>query len=465
MIFIPLFYKDKLDIINPYGDSCVITLWSKKEIIKERLIESGVDMGKDSRIVAIGNLYGNGISHLIRNLAYNPQIKNVIIAGKDRSGSKREFINFIEKGTTKTKFLGNETNVIIGTDRKVDIERESFRNDIKIYDVGEAKNHFITKATLDLMEVSNSDENRVDIPFIESKITRKPGSILNHNIYEEEPSDCWVEVVNRCLNFGKEYRNRREIQNLKVVIKNPVFEEEEKLKRIGFSREKLLGYSEKLLDSEISNDDSYTYGNRICKHFGQDLLEKSIMILGVDKESRDAYITLWDNNLDDDKKSKPCLVSIYFRNEEDKLNMTATFRVHNVMDAWLPNCYGLINILDKVCYATGVKKGSLTIFSQSISVSEDKIQEAISISEKRRNSVKLDSFGEFKFELDGKNIVVYHMYEGVMIKKYKSPKPQAIQHQINKDCVISDINHAMYIGRQLSKAENAIKTNTPYIEE
>ena len=52
-----------------------------------------------SPIAVFGNLYGNGLREMLRNLLYNPQIQVLLICGNNRSGSYEDckiFLNRLE---------------------------------------------------------------------------------------------------------------------------------------------------------------------------------------------------------------------------------------------------------------------------------------------------------------------------------------------------------------------------------
>ena len=93
--FQPLYFADKLTIINPHGSIGVVTLWSKVDYVIERFRQAGVDLNPATSPIAVfGNLYGNGLREMLRNLLYNPQIQVLLICGNDRSGSAKELYSF-----------------------------------------------------------------------------------------------------------------------------------------------------------------------------------------------------------------------------------------------------------------------------------------------------------------------------------------------------------------------------------
>ncbi len=73
-----------------------------------------------SRIGPIANLYGNGLPQMLRNLLWNPQIRQIVILGKNLSGSREWLLNFFEHGLEEVEFLGAKAYRIRNTTRTID---------------------------------------------------------------------------------------------------------------------------------------------------------------------------------------------------------------------------------------------------------------------------------------------------------------------------------------------------------
>ena len=111
LYFEPLYYGDRLHVVNRSGYVGVVTLWSRIDFVRRQFELAGIDLSSDTSPIAVfGNLYGNGLRELLRNLLYNPQIRVLLVCGRNRSGSREELINFFEKGVapceeTKIQYL------------------------------------------------------------------------------------------------------------------------------------------------------------------------------------------------------------------------------------------------------------------------------------------------------------------------------------------------------------------------
>ncbi len=477
--FVPLHFGDKLTVINPRGRLGIITLWSTQSYIIQRLQELGIDLCPEtSKIAVVGNLYGNGIPHLLRNLLYNPQIRDLAVFGRDRSGSSQDLIAFFEEGLEKADYLGEKITRIKGTSHVIDslVTPEMFAEKPRIHVFGEPDDQY---AAIKLYRFVHSyspfppvTTERLEVPLPEVRVKRFPSEPRSHVIVKETPLQAWRELVFRLVRFGHLVRldkgDRQELQNVKVVITQPAPDEAEELSEYGFSLDDLKKYQAEMVDSEILIDQAYTYGNRLRRHFGIDALSLFAGRLRKNPQDRHCYFTLWDNTIDIEADSSPCLVSVFFRVFEDKLTLTAIYRTHNALDAWLRNVYGLMKVLEIVSSSAGIKVGAITVVSHSISVDPARYDFARRVAESKGFSVDLDPNGYFVISVDSesKEIVACHLsQDGTQLAEYRGKKAERIQHEIARDCAISDINHALYVGRQLARAEECLIRGEPFEEE
>ncbi|MCE5198992.1 MAG: hypothetical protein ABFD54_18160 [Armatimonadota bacterium] len=474
--FIPLHFGSKLRVINPHARLGVTTLWSKIEFVEQVLADLGVDLSPEtSKIAVIGNLYGNGIPHMLRNLLYNPQIRDLVICGADRSGSADEFISFFENGLEKARSLGEEVTKIAGTNRIIDdmVTPDDFAVRPNIFRFGDLRdkdsraNLYKHIQSLDVNEAPRGDRLLVELPQV--SVSHYPSEPRNHNIIKDTPLDAWRELVFRLVRFGHLVHlrkgDRQELQNVRVVVCRPQVEDEESLSQYNFLRSDLIQYQHDMLLGPLPEDQPYTYGNRIREYYGFDALMKFAERLKANPHDRDCYLALWDSHTDIDADDAPCLVSLFFRAFDDQLTLTATYRTHNALDAWLKNVYGLMHAQEIVANEAGLPVGPLTVISHSISVDPSKYDQAMRVANSKGFSLDMDANGQFIVSVEDEEIVVRHMDDnGVMLHEYRSKKAERIQHEINRDCAISDINHAMYIGRQLAKAENCLRTGEIFEE-
>ncbi|MBF0465513.1 MAG: hypothetical protein HQK88_00585 [Nitrospirae bacterium] len=481
MEFVPVYYKDSLTIINPNGYVGVVTLWSKPQAVIDKFKEAGVDLdASSSQVAAFGTLYGNGLKHLLANLLYNPQITHILICGRDTGGSLQQLLSFFNKGVEKEIQLGITSNRIIGTSRFLPeaLTPELFKNPPNLTYIGkESDAEFKIKlmAFFDNLPsgLNMAEAERVEIDLPEITPSYFPSNQRSHIIIKNTPLEAWKELIFCLDRFGrmtelKPDKRRKELQNVKVIVENPIEENNERLKPFGFSIEELHDYQSTVMSDIVEGD--YGYGNRIRDYFDVDALIVCIEKLKRNRQDRRSFIVLWDSRTDltDTWRSSPCLATIFLRVFDDKLTLSATFRVHNALDAWLKNFYALMAIQKHVAQQTGIQAGAITIISHSISINPDEGYEKLQMIVREHSGnfkFEADPNGQFRFKIEDGQIVAEHIYNGEKLTEYRSKKAERIQYEIKRDRAISDIGHAIFVGRQLAKAERCLKTGEAFTEE
>jgi thymidylate synthase len=488
MEFKALYFDDRLLKVNPEGVIGVVTLWSKPEYVMERFRQAGVDLDPaTSRIAVFGTLYGNGLREMLRNLLYNPQVQVLLICGHDRSGSQLELLNFFDLGLEMVEdapihFLGGKgllTNPfrIKGTNRLIDglVGHDSFSETFKLKALGDPGQEATLKNIRGFFDewrpINAPSFPRPDVPPLLNVETEYfPSNPRAHQVVQKSSVEAWLDLLHLITRFGRRVTlkkgDRLELQNLKVVVEEPQPASREDLLQVNLDPDKLDRYFQNFLMGELRPDEAYTYGNRLRNYFKLDAVEILAKRLLKDPEDRKAYFTLWDNNRDlTAKESRPCFVSVFFRKFEEKLTLTATFRTHNALDAWLLNLYGLMALQQEVARRAGMTPGAITVFSHSISIDPRELDRALTVVGKRRWKMHLDPMGYFRVTLDGDEILVEHRAEDVTLKEYRGRTAVSLQHQIARDVALSDINHAMYLGRQIAKAEMALKEGREFVQD
>ena len=485
--FIPLYCKEHLTLINPFGLVGIITLWSRTGFVCEKFQSLVIDLNPGTSPIAVfGNLYGNGLKYLLANLLYNPQIRFLVVCGWNRSGSLEELQNFFRLGVEEYKSLGMTRNRVIGTERTLDtcLNPHLFVSPPEIVvfgDINDQETQRQLKKFFHDLSKSNIFENislpkRVELELPGVSVHYFPSNPRSHTVVKNTPLEAWKELIfclhrfGRLVNLGSKKGDRIELQNIKVIVENPCEEPPQELEAYGFCPDLFKTYQEGLLKAEIrQGEEAYNYGNRLRAYFGIDGLADCIQKLNKNPQTRRAFLVLWDpkKDLTDTSRSSPCLTSIFFRVFEDKLTLTAIFRVHNAVTAWLQNFYGLIAVQRYVSQETGIEPGAITVISLSISINTleyDRAQAVVKEKEKKLE-FETDPNGQFRFTLENGEIVVSHIYQGEVIAQYRSRKAERIQYELKRDRAISDIAHAIFVGRQMERAEQCLKTGEQFVEE
>ncbi len=492
------YFPERLTILNPLGDVGVVTLWTPTDTAIGILGRLGIDLAPETaRIAVVANLYGDGLPQMIRNLLWNPQIRHLLVFGQDMSGSSRDLCNLLTLGVEPAERMGQHRFRIIGTERFLDTAFDPALL------VGRITVSCLGKPSLDetkagvraffqsLPPQSTDAPPRTDAPLPTFTPRYFPSEPRAHVVVRRTPLDAWEEVVFRIMRFGipsiaSRTKERRELQNLKVVVTEPAPEADEFLRPYGFSRAGFEAYEQNLLSATLPESLSYSYGNRLRGYWRAadgpaiDTLELAAAKLVADPTSRGAYISLWDTASDMDApegQSTPCLVSLFFRVFESRLTLTATFRAHNTMSAWLQNLYGLMAVQRFVGARAGdLPLGAITVISHSISIdptATDRFDLARQIAAAKKDDLdqdrttgkrelREDPNGYFTFTIDDDTdeIVADLKAGGDTLTRYRGRTAQEIESQIARDAAISDLSHALYVGRQLAIHEARLKAKS-----
>ena len=487
MEFKPIYFKEKLNslsvslnpengklnIINPRGNSALVTLWSKiagSGGFWEKIENSHPSLLKPvSPLAIVSNLYGNGLPQMLSNLAYNPQIERIAISGGNASGSAEALENFFEKGVKKEIIGGINMLTIEGTQFPLPNELHPcnfrYKPEIARFNSGDLEGicNFVSHTSP--RSYQESDRLVINIPTPVFKDF--PSDITFHNVSTEKPLEAWMEVMHLLDRFGVNLEltgdkgKRRALFNLDVNVSNPTFEDEGNLKKFGYNPDELREYRETMINPQKQTDKTYTYGNRLREYFGIDALKVCGYRLKANPMDRHSLVSLWDTSKDlihqGADSSSPCFTDAYFDLVNGNLMMTAHFRTHNAVSAWLTNLYGLRAIQEKVSEYSGIQPGQLNIRSRWIGIDPDNaksIRAQKLIKENRKIPLEVnDPRGYFITEVRDNQIIVGHYSQrGILLREYAG-NPKDIKDELRLERAISDPDHAFWLGYNTAKAE------------
>jgi len=501
MTFEPLYYADRITIINPRGDAGIVTLWTPLQTAMRMIdkISPSILDPCNGRVAVISNLYGDGMYQMLCNLLYNPQIRHLVAVGEELlAPTTAEIEAFLRYGLEQAVMLGTTINRIPGTSRIFplleDFDTARLQRQLTFAYLGKLAGGEAgarLPGYLDALPRHTShiagERLRVEIPpALPGDYAFQPSDITAHQVTRRRPLDCWEELVTRVVRFGHpvELRSgpRLELLNTRAVITEPVVEPAEVLEQYGFSLERFRKYQNMMLDPSVPPDISYTYGNRLRAYFhsgGRDIdtLDSVVKELRHNPESRHAFVSLWDTSADlhaaeRDDASVPCLVTVFFRRSEGRLTLTATYRSHNLLSAWLQNVYGLMKIQEEVCQRTGMAPGPLTVISHSLGIDPRSPQYGVARGIAARwtrdedldrstgkHSLREDPNGYFIVTVDeaAGELVAEHRYEGLLVKQYRADRAAKIEREVIGDMAVSLVSHALWLGRELATKELVLR--------
>jgi len=501
--FEALYYPDLLHPVNPAGDVGIVTLWSPFRTVERVLDEASPAIldAERSRVAVVSNLYGDGMFAMFCNLLFNPQIRHLIAIGQDLGlGAATEIRAFLADGLEDTTLLGQPVKRIRGTERvfpdvpEFDVER--LRATLAFHELGKLSSPRIGARIEELLrELPRASEPtaervRVAIPTaVDEDHVYQPSEATAHQVVRRGPLDCWEELIVRVIRFGRpiELSNgpRLELLNARAVITQPADDPPAALAAFGFDLDRFRAYQEKIVQPELPDGIAYTYGNRLRGYFEHDGATDTLATVAAklrgDSRTRGAFVSLWDSSADlaggeDSEVATPCLTTLFFRTAEDRLTLTATYRAHNLLTAWLENVYGLMAIQRRVAADAGIEPGSITVISHSLGIDPRNPRYALARTIANRwqrdddvdrdtgkSSLREDPNGYFVVtaDIERRLIVADHRFGGVLVKRYEAERAVTIEQRVSADMAVSLVSHALWLGRELTRKEQLLHGKGP----
>jgi thymidylate synthase len=471
------------------GAIAVITGWTVKESVAKKL--------DAKKYAVIGQLYSptRGINFLIRNLLLNPHVRYLLLLSatkEDRNAGGCECLNdFFVNGFSKGKDAnGTECWVInSSTPGYIDIEVEE--NDLHLFRQSVfCKLHDNVSSLVFEFELASLKGNSPPYASPKSYPIRKnrpivlPGVRYGHRIEGKTIAEVWVKIIHRIKTTGTirptGYDGQwQELIDLVAIVtdepSNFYFPEPNYLP---VDRNFINSYLPQILDDAPYQEGvKYTYGQRLRSHFGRDQIEQVINKLAGEIDAASAVMDLWDVK-DHERGGSPCLNHIWLRVVDNELSMTATFRSNDMFSAWASNAMGLRalqnHIRDEICKRTkyNLELAPLITISQSAHIYDDCWENADLLIDQQYKQIVAsrdycDPSGNFLIYVEEKNIIVVQTTPGagLEVKQFKGRFPLNLVREICSSSPALNPDHAGYLGIELQKAWQCIKTHKNYIQD
>jgi thymidylate synthase len=486
----PICYRDELIVGNAKCNTAICTLWMKKDLIE--------DLPRE-KFSLIGNLYSTyGINPMLRNLLSNPRIRYMIICGADLINTADTILNFVSEGVDDDyKIRGCEAYLDSAFSRE---SLEELRKNLQVIDLRKEKsietlNEAISRK---LSEISREEGTYMEPVFVEEKGQRTEDMRVEDAGYRIEGntiSDVWLRALDSVVKFGElkdtEYATKqKEVLDLVAVIKGeetalpawaPIKEGDlEKYYRNFFNKEKPLGveytYGERLFNLKLSNlsDADGAAMDRLRRETG-DMGRVQQIKLAMDKlkespSTRRAVAVTWRHETDACSPNAPCLMTISWNIKFGRLYQTATFRSHDIYDGWLLNAFALRKLQKDMAEELGLEPGDLVIVSVSAHIYENKLEAAARLVEKNHAGKELafekDPRGFFVIAVKDGEIIVQHRVNDGRESKYsfRGRDAQRLYRLILNENLVSKLDHAAYLGKELARAEECLKTGARFVQ-
>lgn len=444
-----------------------------------------------------GTLYSReGVSVIVRNLCLNPTIDTVVLwahnplSNTPIGAAGRLALTMLWDNGIDHEHAIRNTGVKIH--KEIDPATiDTVRHHVKLVDMSHQSFEEVIATSAQLIR-KRTHHYMNAVSFPEPKrgdILTMPSEQTGWNVRGKKTTDAWIRVVDKIIRYGDVKKTesgsgQKELQHITWTImdedvtqfQTPDWPDSLK-EHIGLNEAMLTQYKQIFLTADKPSDSAYTYGNRLF-HYPDAVnqIDHIIDKIRSHHETRRAYATTFYPPLDHTLASPPCLTSIQFLTTSDeKLNMFAVFRSHDIFKAALPNAYGLLHLQNYVAQKSGLSSGSLSISSVSAHIYEEDWQMATdtlkcALWERTKlyfdENEDIDPRGVMRISVEGNAIHVELQNEQAeVLFEYTGKSAREVAMKIARLDLLSMPTHYVDACIELTKAEIAIKTGIEYIQD
>lgn len=504
----PIYYKDILLVRDPNHHLGICTLWTERQVVEKILGRSTYNV--------IGNLYSaQGINAMVRNIFANPAIRTIVLWGAEMSLSGHSLLMLMEKGIDGKRHIVSGRGEI---EKEISLRAiQLFRRKVEIIDLrGRNKDALVdTVRRLSLTKkhpfARKPRAFRKPVP----RVTVFPSEKVGFRVSGPKVATTWLKLLNEIYKYGLPKHTRyskdneiREILNLTAIISDEDPDEIYFPQYLPFDRNELEAYYAELLTARQIPGVAYNYGRRLRKELGVDQIEKMKELIRKRPASKKMAAFTVDVKRDWDQVHKgdtPCLTQILGSVYDNRFYFTAHFRSQDMVHGWPRNAFALRKLQKEICDSTGYSLGPLTIITHSAHIYGDDFllvenllmdhyepelgyTPAVHFTFDPRGNLVIGiirrddamTFHEFVKRYDkgsvpyavaqslkrlpkrGRNAgkliraMLYAPDGGAPLKVFEGRTAQEVAYQISDWGFISDTAHAMYIGQELQRAEEAL---------
>lgn len=510
----PKLYHDILRVKDPTNHVGICTLWTERDVVGKML--------GDLPYNVIGNLYSaQGINAMIRNIFANPCIRTVVIWGSEMSLSGHSLLSFMKNGIDENRKIIKGRGEI---EKEIPDEAIAlFRESIEVVDMRGRKMPELLAKVKELGEIKKEPFLREpqEFPKSEPQVEVMPSEQTGFYVHGKTVAQTWLKLLNEIYKYGRPKHTRysknnelKEILNLTAVI-----EEEDPTKvyfpeYLPFERGELEAYYAEIMTSREVPGVAYNYGRRMRLHFEVDQIQMMKELLKNRPDSKKMIAITTDPKLDWSNANNgdtPCLVMILGSVQDSKFFLTCHFRSQDMVHGWPRNTFALRKLQKDIADYGGYPMGPLTMITHSAHMYGDDfgLVENLLMDWYEKESgytpavhFDFDNRANFVVEvIDVKDAQVWDTWKkryetqavglavarelkrmpketkklirvtladpngGTPLKYFEGRTAQEVAWQITDWEYVKIPAHAMYIGTELQRAEEAIARNEPYSQD
>ncbi|MDP3990782.1 MAG: thymidylate synthase, partial [Candidatus Nealsonbacteria bacterium] len=471
----PVRYKELLALGNFNSNIGVVCHWTTKDSIVG---------GLDKKTFAVaGQLYSRdlGVSCIIRNVLAHPYLDCLILCGNEgtieETKSSQALLNLINNGVDENHFIIGSGQARI--EREIPIEKiELFRSRVKVVDlIGENDPLKIQKAVSENLKEEGLRPYEIFV-FPEPQKTENlelPSERIVFIVRRSKVAECWIDILKNIMLFGavkgSQYGERqKELMDLVTVVEAEDIRNPHLPQHLSLSKDQIKDYIPTLTTPKEAKGQEYTYGKRLRAHGGVDQIKEIIDLIAETPYSRRGVASTWNVELDHGSESPPCLDLFQVLVQKDKLFLTVYIRSNDMFLAWPENAFGILGLQELIIGEVNQKnpglklsRGSIITISSSAHIYERNWEEAKNIlKENPKLQCAWDPRGNFVIDVSDGLINVYNTVDPVNLR-WQGKSAQDLSDQMI--FYVSQIPHAAYLGRELMRAEFALKKGLEYKQD
>jgi len=288
-------------------------------------------------------------------------------------------------------------------------------------------------------------------------------------------AECWIDILKNIMVFGKIKRSQYGERQKELVDLITIIEDEDSSSRylpgyLPLTDEQIKDYIPTIATAKKIEGSKYTYGQRLREYGGIDQVQDIINLIAKTPYSRRAVASTWNVEFDRASENPPCLDLFQALVQGNKLSLTVYIRSNDMFLGWPENAFGILTLQDLIIQEVNrnnpelnLRKGSVITISASAHIYERDWEEAKKIlKENPKLQCAWDPRGNFVIGIANGFIDVYNTSDPVNLRWQGKSAHELLDQMI---FYISQIPHAAYLGRELTKAEFALKNNSPYIQD
>ncbi len=409
---------------------------------------------------------------MLRNILANPSIRYLALTGTSLTDSDEALIKFFKNGVdTEWKIIGNGGQI----DLDLPIQAiEDIRANVKLFDLRG------TQQSAESVHQIISQLKPLP-PFAEPRIFPKtspttqsfPSEFVGFNLRQNTIIEAWLQAIWIVMFLGETSPTDYGLQQKEVLALLSVIDEP--LTRMGalpiwapFKSDDVEAYLAKFFQAEERADIAYNYGHRLQSYWSENQIELIANELHRSGHSRRAVANLWDSDNDNKSADPPCLITIQAAIRNEHLHLSAYIRSNDIFRAYPLNAASLAALQAQLAGTlAGVKIGTLSILSFSAHIYSDcwnACHDALRDAIKLQTRFEQDPRGSFVFRFNNNELIADHYSPaGDLIQTLTAPDAKSLGLKLIS--FISRVDHALYIGREITRLQYAKDSATEYRQD